>query len=266
MVDDNGGDKVKFDHNVVLSKKAAFRVVGAWEDTVGQYRFEYKKNFNITPSVTLIPFESGKVKINFDFEYLKERFNYNDYGWIYSDFAGWKDAAKNGTYGTSTAVLSNTIAASVGNNSLAAFSAYPVITAAGGNGTFISAATGYNVIQNTTTPTVGYTTYTNNKRTVTGNLTMPSITNVVRGGYYTDKSGNFVYDEHFNYTSRGSYSDNEVKVATTSLEFSPFEWLSGRAAWVRDVSNFNNYGNSALTTPYADGPRSAGGPIRQGFG
>jgi outer membrane receptor protein involved in Fe transport len=250
MLDDNGGDKVKFDHNVVLSKKVAFRVIGAWEDTLGQYRYEYKKNFNVTPSLTVIPFESGKVKVNFDFEYLKERFNYNDYGWIYSDFAGWKDAAKNGTYGTSTATLANTVASSVGNNSLAAFAAYPLLVP-GTNGTYLDASG--NVVQSTNTPTVAYGTYINNKRTATGNLNLPAYTSVQRGGYYTDKSGNFIHDEHFNGTSRGSYADNEVKTATVSLEFTPFEWLSGRAAWVRDTDYYNNYGNSALTTPYADG-------------
>ncbi len=238
MIDDNGGDKFKFDQNTVLSKKAAFRVVGAWEDTVGQYAYEYKKGFNITPSVTLLPFDSGKIKINLDFEYLHERFNYNDYGWIYSDFAGWKTAATTGTYGSSTATLANTIAASVGNNNL--------VNA--------NNPLGGNIIQATTTPTLAYATYINNKRLAAGgDINMPAYTSVERGGYYTDKSGNFIHDEHLNATSRGSWSDNEVKVMTSSLEFTPFEWLSGRAAWVRDVSNFNNYGNSAVTTPYADG-------------
>ncbi len=238
LIDDNGGDKFKFDQNTVLSKKAAFRVVGAWEDTVGQYAFEYKKGFNITPSVTLLPFDSGKIKVNLDFEYLHERFNYNDYGWIYSDFAGWKTAATTGTYGSSTATLANTIAASVGNNNL--------VNA--------NNPLGGNIIQATTTPTLAYATYINNKRLAAGgDINMPAYTSVERGGYYTDKSGNFIHDEHLNATSRGSWSDNEVKVMTSSLEFTPFEWLSGRAAWVRDVSNFNNFGNSAVTTPYADG-------------
>ncbi|MBI4621644.1 MAG: TonB-dependent receptor plug domain-containing protein [Verrucomicrobia bacterium] len=225
LVDNNGGDKVKYDHNVVLSKKTAFRVVGAWEDTVGERRFEYKKAFNITPSFTVVPFESGKVRVNVDFEYLKERFNYNDYDWIYSDFAGWQSAARTGQYGTSTATLSNSIAIPGGTP----------------------------VVQATTTPTVAYATYINNKRIATGNLSLPAYTVVKRGGYYIDKSNATIYDEAFNFTSRGSWSDNEVKVATASIDFVPFTWLSGRAAWVRDVSNFNNFGNSAVTTPYADG-------------
>src|SRR6185295_140890 len=143
LFDDNGGDKIKYDHNVVLSKKTAFRVVGAWEDTVGERRFEFKKGFNVTPSLTIVPFESGKVRVNFDFEYLKERFNYNDYDWIFSDFAGWQSAARTGQYGTSTATLSNSVT--------------------GPNGT--------TVVQATTTPTVAYATYINNKRVATGDLT-----------------------------------------------------------------------------------------------
>ena len=225
LIDNNGGDKIKYDHNAVLSKSVAFRVVGAWEDTVGERRFEFKKGFNVTPSLTIIPFNSGKVRVNFDFEYLKEKFNYNDYDWIYSDFAGWQSAARTGQYGTSTATLSNTVIGPGGTP----------------------------VIQATTTPTVAYATYINNKRIATGNLTMPAYTKVKRGGYYIDTAGKTIYDEAFNYTSRGSWSDNEVKVATAAVEFTPFNWLSGRAAWVRDVSNFNNFGNSAVTTPYADG-------------
>ncbi|MDB6167245.1 MAG: hypothetical protein JWM88_109 [Verrucomicrobia bacterium] len=271
MVDDNGGDKVKFDQNTVLSKKAAFRFVGGWEDTTGQRRFEYKKNFNVTPSFTFVPFDNGKVKVNFDFEYLKERFAYNDYDWIYSDFAGWKAAATTGAYGTSTATVTDIVNSGAGRQvfnantvSIAGVvyqtnilgNTIPGIPAnAGGAG---QAATFPTIIQSvavhtTTTPTVGYTTYKNNQRVALNDLYLPSITSVQRGGYYTDKSGNFIHDESFNYNSRGDWTDNEIKTATATLEFTPFEWLSGRAAWVRAGEYFNNFGNSANTLPYADG-------------
>ncbi len=92
-INDNSGQKSVVDINLPLSKKAAFRIVGAWEDTQGERRFEFRKNFNLTPSLTLIPFESGKLKINLEMEYLNESFNQNDYDWIWSDFAGWKTAA-----------------------------------------------------------------------------------------------------------------------------------------------------------------------------
>lgn len=92
-LNDENGEKVLADVNVVLGKKAAFRMVGGWQDTPGERRFEFRKNINLTPSLTILPFESGKLKINLDLEYLRESFNQNDYDWIWSDFAGWKAAA-----------------------------------------------------------------------------------------------------------------------------------------------------------------------------
>ena len=223
--DGNGGDRLQFDHNSVLTKKAAFRVVGGWEDTTGERRYEFKKNFNVTPSVTIVPFDSGKVRVTLDYEFLHEKFNYNDFDWIYSDFAGWRDAARSGQYGTSTATLSNSVP--------------------GPNGT--------TVVQATTTPTVAYATYINNKRIATGNWSLPAYTAVKGGAYVYTASGQSIFDKAFNYTSRGSWSDNEVKTLTAKLEFAPFEWLSGQYALTRDNSNFNNFGNGAITTPYADG-------------
>lgn len=92
-INDNSGQKFTADINVPLSKRAAFRVVGAWEDTQGERRFEFRRNVNITPSVTLVPFDSGMVTVNLDVEFLRESFSQNDYDWIYSDFAGWQTAA-----------------------------------------------------------------------------------------------------------------------------------------------------------------------------
>ncbi|MCF7687012.1 MAG: TonB-dependent receptor plug domain-containing protein [Cephaloticoccus sp.] len=92
-LNDNSGQKLVADINLLLSKKAAFRMVGAWEDTQGERRYEFRKNVNLTPSLTVIPFDSGKLKVNLELEYLKESFNQNDYDWIWSDFAGWKAAA-----------------------------------------------------------------------------------------------------------------------------------------------------------------------------
>jgi outer membrane receptor protein involved in Fe transport len=93
---DNNGQKVVSDFNLVLNDKTALRFIGAWEDAEGERRFEFRKNHNLTPSLTFVPFESGKLKINLDFEYLNETFSQNDYEWIWSDFAGWKAAAAGG--------------------------------------------------------------------------------------------------------------------------------------------------------------------------
>ncbi|MBP9911832.1 MAG: TonB-dependent receptor plug domain-containing protein, partial [Opitutaceae bacterium] len=161
---DNSGQKVVADINVVLSKKAAFRMVGAWEDTQGERRFEFRKNINLTPSLTVLPFENGKLKINVDLEYLRESFNQNDYEWIWSDFAGWKAAA------AGSAKVANSV----------------------------------------NTPSMAYATYINNKRTSSGNYTLPAYTAVERGAYYTNASGNFIHDDAFNYTSRGARTMNDV--------------------------------------------------------
>jgi len=230
QLDDNSGHKVLVDHNAVLGKKAAMRFVGSWQDLQGERRFEYHKNFNFTPSLTLKPLDSGKLTITAEFEYLKERYNANDYDWIYSDFAGWKNAATTGAYGSSTATLSSVITANAGNG------------LAG------------NVTQATTTPTLAYATYINNKRVATGDLWLPAYTSVERGAYYTDASGNWIKDEAFNYTSRGAYMDNEDEVFTVTADISPFEWLDARYVYTNDRAVNNSVGQGgAITTPYADG-------------
>ncbi len=230
QMDDNSGQKVKVDHNAVLGKKAAFRFVGAWQDLQGERRFEYHKNFNLTPSLTLKPLDSGKLTLNVEFEYLKERYNANDYDWIYSDFAGWKAASTSGAYGSSTATLASTIAANAGNGLAAA------------------------VVQATTTPTLAYATFINNKRTSTGDLWLPAYTSVERGAYYTNAAGTWVHDEGFNYTARGAYHDNEDEVFTVTADMSPFEWLDARYTYTNDRAVNNSVGQGgAIQTPYADG-------------
>jgi len=98
QIDDNSGQKFVLDHNAVLSKKAAFRIVGGWADLQGDRRFEFQDNINITPSLTLIPFDSGKLTINLEAEYLDAKFNENDYDWIYGDITtnGWQAYVNNG--------------------------------------------------------------------------------------------------------------------------------------------------------------------------
>lgn len=204
-INDNSGQKLVADTNINLSSKAALRIVGGWEDTQGERRFEFRKNFNLTPSLTFIPFESGKLKVNLDFEHVRETFMQNDYDWIYSDFQGWKAAA----------------------------------------------AGGAKVANSVNTPSLAYATYINNRRIATGNYALPAYTSVERGGYYTDRNGNFIHDEAFNYTSRGAQTKNEVDSFTVTTDFAPFDWLDARYVYQRDNSRFNSI--EGLTTPYADG-------------
>jgi len=193
-VNDLGGQKVFADANVVLSEKAALRVIGAWEDTPGERRYEFRKNINFTPTLTLIPFDSGKVKLNLDLEYLRESFNQNDYEWIFSDFAGWKAAA-------------------VGSAK---------------------------VVNSVNTPSLAYATYINNKRTATGNFSLPAYTNVERGAYYTNAAGEFIHDEEFNYTSRGAESNNAVTTLTATVDVAPVSWADVRYVFQRDNSRFDS--------------------------
>ena len=223
-VNNDSGERVNIDHNAVLSKKAAVRFVGGWEDSQGERRFEFQKNITASPSLTLVPFDSGKVKINLELEYSNKEYNKNDYDWIFSDFEGWRKAAAAGPF------LSSVIPASAGNG-LAA-----------------------NVTQATTTPTLAYSTYINNVRNATGNLMLPAYTSVKRGAYYTDASGKWIYDKAFNYTSRGAKSKELDEIASVTLDASPFEWLDFRYVFTRDHAVHDTIGQGgAITTPYADG-------------
>src|SRR6185312_1031769 len=71
-VNDNSGQKLVLDINKPLSKYAAFRLTGAWNDEQGDRRFEFRKNYNLTPSVTLVPFDSKVLTINLAMEYVNE--------------------------------------------------------------------------------------------------------------------------------------------------------------------------------------------------
>jgi len=170
------------------------------------------------------------LKITAEAEFTRERFMLNDYDWIWSDFAGWNEAARTGRYGSSTATLSNTIAANAGN---------------------LLAA---NVIQNTATPTLAYATYINNKRIANSDWSLPAYTSVERGAYLTDKNGNRFKDEAFNYTSRGAVFNNAIENFSVTADLSPFSWLDVRYNFFKEKSeNYTVGQGGALTTPYANG-------------
>jgi len=229
-VNSNSGHRVMIDQNQTLGKKAALRIIGGWEDTQGERRFEYRRANTVTPSLSLIPFDSGKVKITAEAEFLREKFSWNDYDWIFSDFAGWREAATTGRYNSSTATLANTIVANAGNG----------LTA--------------NVVQNTNTPTLAYATYINNKRIATSNWSLPAYTGVERGAYYTNAAGQWVHDEAFNYTSRGAHFRNTIDNLSVTVDLTPFSWLDVRYNFLNEKSeNYSVGQGGALTTPYANG-------------
>lgn len=216
-VDDNGGSKVVLDHNAALASNAALRIVGAWTDTGGDRIGEFRDNYNITPSLSLVPFKSGVVKINLEFEYLKERYNENDYAWIYPQ--GWFDAYKNPSA--------------------------DLIAAAGLSGNADPVAAYRSRIFNSVSNWIA------DVRKAKNDPSLPAYTTLSGAGYYTDKNGNRVKDTGFNFTNSGAYTMNEVKTFQATVEASPFSWLDARYVLTRDNTTFDNI--SGLNAPNADG-------------
>jgi len=232
QVDNNWGEKVTVDTNVNLGEKAAFRVVGAWQALGGDRRGEFDDNFNFTPSLTLNPFKSGKLKINLEMEYLNERFNYNDGGWIYPQ--GWFDAYKN----PSTALLT-----AAGNITADAYR------------TRIFANLGQ---------------YMADYRNSIGDPTIPLYTSSVIQPYatITNKAGNRVVDKRFNFSNSGAYTHNEVETFQATVDFAPVDWLDVRYVFTRDNDRYDSIegGNAAnadgVTWNAASGGNGAGYYLR----
>ncbi len=206
------GQKVVMDHNQQLSDKAAFRVVGAWENTGGQRNFEFRKNFNLTPSLTLVPFEDGRLRVNLEVEHLISKSNQNDWDWIFPQ--GWFDA------------YANPSAALITASGVADAAAYRSrIFASLGN-------------------------YIADVRKNANDPGLPLYTSVQRGAFYMDKSGKRVHDEDFNGWSRGAYIENKVNVFTGTVDYSPTDWLDARYVFTSDNNRYDSV--EGITYPNAD--------------
>lgn len=211
--------KVVVDTNNVLSKRAAMRIVGAWENSGGDRRWEYDKNNNITANVTLNPFDSGKLKITFETEWVQNRFNENRQDWFYPD--GWFAAYANPT---------------------------PALIAAAGLSTNANPVAAYQArIFNPN----GYATWGNDMRIATGNLTAATYTDIKKGAFYTDRNNKRIQDEAFNYTQRGAYTNNNINLSSATVEASPVDWMDARYVVTKDNSRFDSV--EGTINPYADG-------------
>lgn len=221
QIGSNLDQKVVMDSNQALSEKAAFRVTGAWTEGNGDRRGEFNNNFNITPSLTLVPFSNGKLKVNLEVEYLKERFNYNDGGWTYPQ--GWFDAYQNPSQALMTAAGASVTGAA---DPIAAYRARI-----------------FNSVGNWAT----------DYRNSIGDPTAPIFTQDVIKPYatITTAQGNRVTDKKFNFTNSGAYTANEVKTFQTTVDFEPVSWLSGRYTFTGDNNRFDNI--SGANVPNADG-------------
>ena len=200
IMDDNNGTKLIIDHNAVLSKKAAFRVVGAWENTYGDRKWEFKKNVNITPTLTLKPFEEGNVTVILEVEMLEETFNVNDLDWIYgAHFDTWK---------ASSSDKSNSRHRNYGG-------------------------------------------HVQDLRAAANDYSIPTYASIERGAYITDAQGNWIQDESFNWTARGSQAHNEVKTFSAEVAASPFDWLDAKYVFTHDNARYDSI--EGTNRPYANG-------------
>ena len=210
---DNNMNRAVLDNNTQLSKKAALRVVGSWENRKGFRNYEFKKENSITANLTLLPFDSGKVKITFEFEHLDGSYNDNQKDWIYPD--GWFQA-----FQSPSAAL---------------------IAAAG----VADAAAYKNRINN------NLAGYIQDVRVSSGNYNTPLYSRVIRGGYYTAKDGSRVHDEGFNFSNRGSRQINNVDTPSMTVEFAPTSWLDARYVLTNETARYDSL--EGTIQPYANG-------------
>jgi outer membrane receptor protein involved in Fe transport len=214
---DEDVNRVLLDNNTVLSKKAAMRIIGSWENSGGQRKFEYNKNDSLTANFVVVPFDSGKVRIIGEVEKLQSKFNQNQWDWIYPD--GWFQA-----YANPTPQLIAAAGLTNNANPVAAYRAR--IFASPGN-------------------------YANDMRVAANDPSLPLYTRAIDGAYYTDRNGNRVHDKEFNYTNRGSYSKQDVDVYSMTVEASPWRWLDARYVYTNETGRFDN--REGFITPNADG-------------
>ena len=211
--------KVTVDTNQSFGDRAAMRIVGGWENSGGDRRWEFDKNNNITASLAVNPFKSGKVKITFEAEFVDNKFNENRQDWFYPD--GWFQA-----YGNPT----------------------PALIAAAGLTTNADPVAAY---RTRLFNPGGYGTWGNDMRIASNDLTKATYTKIIKGAYYTDRSGQRIHDKAFNYTERGAYTKNDIALTSATVEASPFDWVDARYVITKDNSRFDAI--EGTMNPYADG-------------
>lgn len=216
---DNNVNRALLDNNTQLSKKAAMRVVGSWENSSGQRNFEFNKTNSLTANISFIPFDSGKIKLTAEIEAYDSKFNVNQSDWINPD--GWFQA-----YANPTQALINAAGAAVSGAADPVAAYRTRIFASPGN-------------------------YITDVRNAAGDQGIPLYTRAVDGAYYTDRSGKRILDRGFNYTNRGSYSKQHVDTATFTLEAAPTSWMDARYVLTNENGVFDNIEGSVA--PNADG-------------
>jgi outer membrane receptor protein involved in Fe transport len=226
-----GGERATLDHNHVLNDKAALRVVGAWDKDKGNARFEYQDGFSANTSLTLVPLQSRKLKITAEAEVLKRLRNQDDDSWRWPAqwFRDYQNPPTN------------------------------LIAAAG--------------LANNANPREAYRSRIWNNlgawiadvRTAANDPYIALWTEPLKhGAFYTDRAGNRVHDEKFNYYGVGSYSKDENTTFSVTTDLAATNWLDVRHSFTGVQSRFDRVFSAA--NPYADGMRfNTSGAVMQGY-
>ncbi len=226
-----GGERVTLDNNTVFSDKAALRIVGGWDHGIGNARFEFQDGYSFNAGLAINPLKSGRLRIAVEGEVLKRLRNQDDDSWRYPEkwFADYKAPPAN------------------------------LIAAAGlaGNADPVGAYRA-RILTN-----IG--AWIADVRTAANDQYIPLWTQPLKhGAYYTDRAGNRVYDEKFNYYGVGTYTKDENTTFSVVTDFAATNWLDLRHSFTGVQSRFDRVFSAAA--PYADGIRfNTGGVAMQGY-
>lgn len=226
-----GGERATLDHNHIFSDKAALRLVGAWDHGIGDARFEYQDGYSANASLALNPLKSGKLRIAVEGEVMKRMRNQDDDSWRWP--AQWfKD------YQTPPANL---------------------IAAAGLSGNANPAEAYRARIFNNIGAWIA------DVRNAANDQYIPLWTQPLEhGAYITDRAGNRVHDDKFNYYGIGTFSKDENTTFSVVTDLAATDWLDIRHSFTGVQSRFDRIFSAA--NPYADGVRwNLSGVTMQGY-
>ncbi|HLE57389.1 MAG TPA: TonB-dependent receptor, partial [Rhodothermia bacterium] len=228
-----GGSRLRVDHNTVFSDKAAMRIVTAWDHQQGDRRFEYNKGYSINAGLTLVPFESGKLRIALEAEVLDKQYNQDDEAWRWPTqwFADYANPPANLIAVAGAAVTGSP-------NPVAAYR-----TRIFGNvGAWIA-----------------------DVRNAAGDQRIALWTQPMEhGAYYNDLQGNRVYDPKFNYYGIGTFAKDDNSTFSITTDFAAADWLDVRHVFTSIQHRFDRI--FSAFGPNADGNTFNGsGAVMQGY-
>jgi outer membrane receptor protein involved in Fe transport len=213
-----GTQRATLDSNNRISDKTALRVVGAWDNALGDRRFEFQDGFTVTPNIAFRPFADSRLKVTLEAEFARRQRNQDDTSWVYPEqwFRDYQSPP------------ANLIAAAGLSGNANPVEAYRARIFAG-PGNWIA-----------------------DRRTAANDQSLALWTEPMRhGAFITDRAGNRVFDEKFNYYGSGTYSDEENTTASVVTEASPTKWFDLRHSYTHDDSRYTEVKSSA--SPNADG-------------